>query len=232
MTVLSTNATLPPCRLARSLPGKRLTTHTLCRKVTPAASPRPAVVALFDFQLFGGKANTQKREELKKKLLSTAQALERGVKGSEADKAALDNLAQQLERLNPNKKALSSELINGKWRLEYTTSKSILGLNRPPPFRPSGPIFQTLDAGSLKARNEESWPLFNKVDAELIPLNESKVRVQFKLFKLLGFVPVKAPESATGALDVTYLDEDLRISRGNRSNLFVLTMADSAARLK
>ena len=35
-------------------------------------------------------------------------------------------------------------------------------------------------------------------------------------FKLLGLVPVNAPPSAKGKLDITYVDEDLRISRGDR----------------
>ncbi len=36
---------------------------------------------------------------------------------------------------------------------------------------------------------------------------------------------------APGDLAVTYLDEDLRVSRGNKNNLFVLTMDDRTARL-
>lgn len=52
-----------------------------------------------------------------------------------------------------------------------------------------------------------------QVSAELIPESSSKVKVQFKEFKLLGLIPVKAPASATGELEVTYLDEELRVSR-------------------
>lgn len=54
--------------------------------------------------------------------------------------------------------------------------------------------------------------------------------VQFKEFKLLGLLPVKAPASAAGELEITYLDDDLRISRGNRGNLFVLTMNDRSVK--
>lgn len=50
------------------------------------------------------------------------------------------------------------------------------------------------------------------------------LQVQFKEFKILGLIPVKAPASAAGELDITYLDDELRISRGNRNNLFVLRM--------
>jgi hypothetical protein len=53
-------------------------------------------------------------------------------------------------------------------------------------------------------------------------------QVQFKQFKLLGLIPVTAPESAKGELEITYLDEELRVSRGNKGNLFVLRMQASA----
>lgn len=40
--------------------------------------------------------------------------------------------------------------------------------------------------------------------------------MQFKQFKVLGLLPVTAPASAKGKLDTTYLDKDLRISRGDK----------------
>ena len=52
-------------------------------------------------------------------------------------------------------------------------------------------------------------------------------QVQFKQFKLLGLIPVTAPESAKGELEITYRDEELRVSRGNKGNLFVLRMQAS-----
>ena len=75
----------------------------------------------------------------------------------------MEQLASELERLNPNKNALASPLINAKWRLLYTTSASILGTTKPPFLRPQGPIYQTIDAVNLVAKNEETWPFFNQV---------------------------------------------------------------------
>lgn len=56
----------------------------------------------------------------------------------------MDQLARQLERVNPNKKSLSSPLLSARWKLLYTTSESILGTNKPLFLRPQGPIYQTI----------------------------------------------------------------------------------------
>lgn len=63
-----------------------------------------------------------------------------------------------------------------------------------------------------------------QVRAELSPTSASAVDVQFIEFKV-GPLKIKAPETARGALDTTYLDEDLRVSRGDKGNLFVLVKA-------
>ena len=56
------------------------------------------------------------------------------------------------------------------------------------------------------------------------PMSASKVAVRFRKFGL-GPLRVKAPSSATGELDTTYLDETLRVSRGDKGSLFVLERA-------
>ncbi len=96
----------------------------------------------------------------------------------------------------------------------------------------AGRIYQTIDAERLRAKNQETFPFFSSVTAALTPTSKSAVNVQFKTFRLLGFIPVTAPEAAKGALDTTYVDEELRISRGDKGNLFVLRMANAEARLQ
>ena len=63
-----------------------------------------------------------------------------------------------------------------------------------------------------------------QVRAALSPTSASAVNVQFLEFRV-GPLKIKAPESAKGALDTTYLDQEVRVSRGDKGNLFVLTKA-------
>jgi hypothetical protein len=46
--------------------------------------------------------------------------------------------------------------------------------------------------------------------------------VQFKKF-FVGPIPIPVSGGAGAFLDVTYVDEDLRLSRGNKGNIFVLS---------
>ena len=72
------------------------------------------------------------------------------------------------------------------------------------------------DAPNGKGKNTETAPFFNSVTADLTPTSQSRVDVQFKQFKIFGLLPVTAPASAKGWLDTTYLDEEMRISRGDK----------------
>ncbi|ESW20485.1 hypothetical protein PHAVU_006G213100 [Phaseolus vulgaris] len=73
--------------------------------------------------------------------------------------------------------------------------------------------------------------LQTQATANLVPLNSRKVAVKFDFFKIANLIPIKSPGSGRGQLEITYLDEDLRISRGNRGNLFILKMVDPSYRI-
>lgn len=137
------------------------------------------------------------------------------------------DMFERLEKLNPTKKVLADPKTSGRWLLRYTTSDSILGRGGSPRI---GEIVQVLDTKGLKASNSETvkygpFSVARKVKAELNPISSSEVAVQFKQF-LFGspnpFLTVPAPESFKGRLDVTYVDADLRLSRGDKGNIFVL----------
>ncbi|GLC38022.1 hypothetical protein PLESTB_000445200 [Pleodorina starrii] len=205
--------------------------HTRISIKRPRVAPPRAGLFSFLTAPISNKAET--RNALKEQLLERLEGLNRGASATVDDKAEVERLASSLEKLNPTSQPLRApQLLSGKWRLLYTTSAAILATNRPPPLRPQGPIFQTIDVEKLKARNNETWPFFNQVSADLSPLSTNKVAVQFRTFKLLGFISITAPPSARGELSVTYLDDTLRISRGDKGNLFVLDMADRSVRLE
>ena len=71
-------------------------------------------------------------------------------------------------------------------------------------------VFPHMDRVTLNI----SGPL--QVEASITPTSKTCVAVQFQTFKIFGLIPVKAPPSARGTLDTTYLDDDMRISRGDR----------------
>ncbi|KAI7726796.1 hypothetical protein M8C21_004781 [Ambrosia artemisiifolia] len=160
-------------------------------------------------------------------------------------------IARKLEAVNKIKEPLKSDLLNGKWELLYTTSQSILqtkvacltslfnfeplentsGELRPKLLRANGKIYQAINVDTLRAQNMETWPFFNQATANLVPLNTKRVAVKFDAFKVFSLIPIKARGSGRGQLEITYLDEELRISRGNEGNLFILRMVDPSYRV-
>ena len=132
--------------------------------------------------------------------------------------------AASLEWLNPCMLTgtTASELLSGNWLMVYTTSVSISGKNRPELLQVRTPPEQFIDVANLRARNAEKvLGLLNAVDIALKPATRSRVDVQFETFRL-GPLAFPAPKELTGSLTTTYLDEELRISRGDKDNLFVL----------
>ncbi|CAL1352661.1 unnamed protein product [Linum trigynum] len=167
---------------------------------------------------------------LKDELLQAIAPLDRGAEATPDDQKFVDQIARKLESANPTKDPLKSDLLNGKWELIYTTSQSNLQTQRPKLLR-SRANYQAINTDTLRAQNMESAPFFNQVTADLTPLNTRKVAVKFDYFKILGLIPVKAPDTAVGELEITYLDEELRISRGDKGNLFILKMLDPSYRV-
>ena len=162
---------------------------------------------------------------LKTEILELSRAVDRGLSENDEQRTRLLELFEALERKNPNKNTLASKYTSGIWTLEYTTSDSILG--RGDGFKRVGPILQTLDTTSLTAENSElvDYRLFKlprKVSAQLVPMSSTKVEVLFKKFTI-GPVKFNAPSTARGTLDITYIDEKLRLSRGDKGSIFVLS---------
>ncbi|KAM3377648.1 putative plastid-lipid-associated protein 4, chloroplastic [Capsicum galapagoense] len=215
--------------LLRSSPRRRrpLFDHFLAVNYVAESFKWRAKVSFFPF--FSTK--TQDTESLKLELLEAIAPLDRGAEATPEDQKLVDQIASKLEAANKVKEPLKSSLLNGKWELLYTTSQSILQTKRPKFLRANGKIYQAINTDTLRAQNIETWPFFNQATADLIPLNARRVAVKFDSFKIAGLIPIKNRGSGRGQLEITYLDEELRISRGNQGNLFILRMVDPSYRV-
>lgn len=168
------------------------------------------------------------RSKLKSEILNLASDVNRGLTATDEQKEEMNRLFVQLETLNPTKNPLivndSKPSVNGDWSLDYTTSDAILGKGG---FPRVGPIIQNIDTTTLSAKNSEVVKyifvnLPQSVSSELSPLDGKLTDVRFKKF-MLGPVGFDAPDSFRGSLDITYLDDEVRLTRGDKGNIFVLT---------
>ncbi|MCU0544935.1 MAG: PAP/fibrillin family protein [Oscillatoriaceae cyanobacterium Prado104] len=189
----------------------------------------------------------------KSELLEIIAGKNRGLLATATDKQAILSAIAQLEDYNPTPRPVeAAELLNGDWRLLYTSSRALLGLDNFPLLK-LGQIYQCIRVAQSKIYNiAELYGLpylegIVSVAARFEATSERRVQVKFErsivgLSRLIGYEsPVKfidAIESGKkftavdfgldtreqqGWLDVTYLDNDLRIGRGNEGSVFVLT---------
>ena len=163
----------------------------------------------------------------------------------------LNQLIADLEAQSPIPSPLDSPLLIGDWRLVYTTSRGILGLDRIP-LTDLGQVYQSI-RGDRVYNVAETKSLLGiegivAVAARYVRSGDARVSVTFErsilgLRSIMGYrsvttfvdsleaksrvwaidVPIPARDGvAQGWLEVTYLDETLRISRGNEGSIFVL----------
>ncbi|MGL5873077.1 MAG: PAP/fibrillin family protein [Xenococcaceae cyanobacterium] len=189
----------------------------------------------------------------KAELLEAIAPQNRGLLANETDKVKILSAIQRVEDGNPTPEPLERrDLLEGNWRLLYTSSRDLLGLDRVPLLK-LGQIYQCVRMAEAKIYNiAEIFGLpwleaVVSVVASIEPVSESRVNVNFErsivgLQKLLAYEnPSKYVEQIeTGKkfppldfgidnrdrkawLEITYLDEDLRIGRGNEGNVFVLS---------
>ncbi|PMB23635.1 PAP/fibrillin family protein [Fischerella thermalis] len=188
-------------------------------------------------------------------LLQAIAGKNRGLLASEQDKQAILVAIANLEDLNPTPRPLEAvDLLDGNWRLLYTTSKALLNLDRFPLYK-LGEIYQCIRVNTNSVYNIAEiygLPLLEgliSVAAKFEPVSGRRVQVKFER-SIVGFqrlINYKSPDKyiqqieagqkltaidfslnsneQQGWLDITYLDHDLRIGRGNEGSVFVLTKA-------
>ena len=188
----------------------------------------------------------------KANLINAIAPVNRGLQMTENQRKTIFSAVAYLEELNPNSSPNNTpELLDGNWLLLFTTSQELLGIDRFPLYK-LGNIYQCLRVAEGKIFNVaeiKGLPLLSgivSVCANFTVVSEQRVKVNFERLvagsqTLLGYQDVnsfidtlRSPkklfaidfqikrEDQKGWLETTYLDQDLRIGRGNEGNLFVL----------
>ncbi|GGA07937.1 PAP/fibrillin family protein [Okeania sp. KiyG1] len=188
----------------------------------------------------------------KSRLIETLTGKNRGLLASKNDQQVILAAIAQVEDYNPNPSPFEAkELLNGNWRLLYTTSQELLRIDSFP-FLKLGEIYQCIrvqDTAVYNIAEVSGLPFLEgivSVVAQFEAVSEKRVNVKFNrsilgLQSLIGYrspnkliAEIESGKKFTaidfniqnreqkGWLDITYLDEDLRIGRGNQGNVFVL----------
>ncbi|MGH2416430.1 MAG: PAP/fibrillin family protein, partial [Microcystaceae cyanobacterium] len=89
----------------------------------------------------------------KAKLLEAIAGKNRGLLETETDRVKVLSAIEQLEDHNPTPNPIAAkDLLEGNWRLLYTTSRGILGLDRFPLVQ-LGQIYQCIRTADTKVYN-------------------------------------------------------------------------------
>ena len=195
----------------------------------------------------------------KAQLIAAIANKNRGILATPTDKQAILAAIATLESRNPHPRPLTTaiDLLAGDWQLLYTSSQSLLGIDRFPLVK-LGTIYQCLRPTTSSIYNiaevSSVIPGLNgivSIVANFTPTSEARVNVQFNrsvigLRQLIDYstpdkliaaiesgqkftaidLPITRKEDRAPAwLEITYIDESLRISRGNEGSVFVLTRA-------
>lgn len=188
-------------------------------------------------------------------LLEAISGKNRGLLATEQEKQAILVAIANLEDVNPIPRPVeATNLLDGNWRLLYTTSKGLLNLDRLPLCK-VGQIYQCIRVETNSVYNiAEIYGLpflegLISVAAKFEPVSGRRVNVKFErsiigLQRLISYdsldsfiQQIEAGKKFTaidfalnsseqqGWLDITYIDSNLRIGRGNEGSVFVLTKA-------
>ena len=188
-------------------------------------------------------------------LFEAIAATNRGLLATDLEKQAILVAIANLEDINPTPRPVEAlDLLNGNWRLLYTSSRALLNIDRIPLYK-LGQIYQCIRVETNSVYNiAEIFGLpflesLVSVAAKFEPVSSRRVNVKFERFiiglqRLIGYddpdnfiqqiefgkkftaidFPLKSSEQQ-GWLDITYIDSNLRIGRGNEGSVFVLTKA-------
>ncbi len=188
----------------------------------------------------------------KTNLIKAIASVNRGLQMSDNQRKEIFAAIAYLEEVNPNPAPnLNPELLDGNWLLLFTTSQELLGIDKFPLYK-LGEIYQCLrvsDATIFNVAKVQGLPLLGglvSVCASFTIVSDQRVKVNFERLvagsqTLAGYKDIdsfierlRSPKKLLaidfsikrtdqkGWLETTYIDQDLRIGRGNEGNVFVL----------
>ena len=186
-------------------------------------------------------------------LMDAIAGTNRGLLATEEQKQAILAAIANLEDFNPTPRPVeASNLLDGNWRLLYTTSKALLNLDRLPLCK-LGQIYQYIRVDTTSVYNiAEIYGLpflegLVSVAAKFEPVSGRRIQVKFErsIIGLQRLIEYNSPvtfiqqieagrkfpgidiavnsDKQQGWLDITYIDNDLRIGRGNEGSVFILS---------
>ena len=166
----------------------------------------------------------------------------------------IEQLTKELENVNPNPQPLlyATSLLNGNWLLKYSTAREIRSLSSLPLGLKIGKVYQEIDvanksffnlayvkhplglvAGNVKvtasfepAEDETNKRINVKFDKRYLSI-EQIFGIQTPKLNPFKVVQANSPQGRIPSLDITYLDETLRVGRGGDGSLFILIRVNS-----
>lgn len=185
-------------------------------------------------------------------LLEAIAGQNRGILSTIDEKQVIVDAVSRLEQENPTHHPLqATDKLSGDWRLLYTTSDELLRIDRLPLYS-LGQIYQCVRVTNACIYNVAEVnglsPLSGLVSvvARYEPASDCRVNVKFEraIFGLKSLIGYQSPAAfvekieagltfraidfkidnrdQSGWLEITYLDDDCRIGRGNQGSVFVL----------
>jgi PAP_fibrillin len=180
----------------------------------------------------------------KARLLAALAGKNRGISATETDRQTILAAIAELETCNPHPQPLKTavDLLAGDWRLLYTSSQSLLGIDRLPLLelaniyqciRPlSSSIYNIAEVSSLLPGTSGLVAIV----ADFTPITDARVNVRFKrsLIGFQGLFNYSDPERLIAAIEngQKFPAIDLKIDRPNKTPAWLdITYLDHTLRI-